>query len=194
VIGFIGSFYDYEGLDALIAAMPAIVGEHPAARLLIVGGGPMEEALRTQAASSPASDAIVFAGRVPHTEVERYYALCDIMAYPRKASRLTELVTPLKPLEAMAQGKLVAASNVGGHRELIEHGVTGALFAPDDSDACARTISELLAQPELWDSLRQAGRAHVKARHDWAQNVIRYQSVYQTLLRKSGNNRISAAA
>ncbi len=194
VIGFIGSFYDYEGLDCLIAAMPAIAAEHPAARLLIVGGGPMEEALRNQAAASPAADAIIFAGRVPHTAVERYYSLCDIMAYPRKASRLTELVTPLKPLEAMAQGKIVAASNVGGHRELIEHGLTGALFDPDDPAACARALSELLAQPELWDSLREAGRAHVKSRHDWAQNVIRYQSVYQTLLRNSGKNRISAAA
>jgi glycogen(starch) synthase len=194
VIGFVGSFYDYEGLDALVAAMPAIVSEHLAARLLLVGGGPVEEALRAQAAASSAAEAIVFAGRVPHTEVERYYSLCDIMAYPRKASRLTELVTPLKPLEAMAQGKLVAASNVGGHRELIEHGETGALFAPDDPQAIARTIGELLAQRELWDSLREAGRAHVKARHDWAQNVIRYQTVYQTLLRNSGNNRISAAA
>jgi glycogen(starch) synthase len=194
VIGFIGSFYDYEGLDCLVAAMPAIVEEHPDARLLIVGGGPMEQALREQAAASSAANAIVFAGRVPHTEVERYYSLCDIMAYPRKASRLTELVTPLKPLEAMAQGRLVAASNVGGHRELVEHGVTGALFAPDDPAACARAISELLAQRELWDSLREAGRAHVRTRHDWAQNVIRYQVVYQTLLRDSGNNRISAAA
>src|SRR3546814_7655653 len=84
----------------------------------------MEEALKAQAALSAAADRIHFVGRVPHDEVERYYALIDILAYPRKAMRLTELVTPLKPLEAMAQRKLVAASDVGGHRELIEHGVT----------------------------------------------------------------------
>lgn len=194
VIGFIGSFYDYEGLDDLIAAMPAILADHPDARLLIVGGGPMENTLKAQAASSSAAAAIHFAGRVPHGEVGRYYSLCDAMAYPRKQSRLTDLVTPLKPLEAMAQGKLVVASDVGGHRELIEHGETGALFAADDPQACARTISDLLAQPELWDGLREAGKAHVAQRHDWSRNVHRYQSVYQTLLGISAENRVPAAA
>jgi glycogen(starch) synthase len=132
VVGFIGSFYDYEGLDDLIAAMPALVAARPNARLLMVGGGPMEAALRAQADASPVADAIHFVGRVPHTEVERYYGLVAILAYPRKRMRLTDLVTPLKPLEAMAQGRLVAASDVGGHRELIRDGETGTLFAPDD--------------------------------------------------------------
>jgi PEP-CTERM/exosortase A-associated glycosyltransferase len=194
VIGFIGSLYDYEGLDDLIASMPAIVAAHPEARLLVVGGGPMEEALKARAAASPAARAILFAGRVPHGEVGSYYSLCEIMAYPRKRSRLTDLVTPLKPLEAMAQNRLVVASDVGGHRELIEHGMTGALFAADDPPSCARTIAELLAQPELWESLREAGRAHVREHHDWARNVIRYQTVYQDLIRQSDSNRVPAAA
>ena len=89
------------------------------------------------AAASPVADRIRFVGRVPHHEVELYYSVVDVLAYPRKAMRLTELVTPLKPLEAMAQGKLVVASDVGGHRELIEDGVTGTLFAPDDPAALA---------------------------------------------------------
>src|SRR3546814_7007673 len=79
VIGFIGSFYDYEGLDDLIAAMPALVAERPKVRLLLVGGGPMEAALRAQAAASPVAGAITFAGRVPHTEVERYYRLVAVL-------------------------------------------------------------------------------------------------------------------
>jgi PEP-CTERM/exosortase A-associated glycosyltransferase len=182
VIGFIGSFYDYEGIDDLIAAMPALVAAQPDARLLLVGGGPCESALRAQAETSPVANAIRFVGRVPHSEVERYYALMDVMAYPRKASRLTELVTPLKPLEAMAQGKLVAASNVGGHRELIEDGVTGTLFAPDDPAACAGAIGKLLSDRGNWNTRRAAGRAHVAASHDWARNVQRYPDVYQRLL------------
>ena len=104
VIGFIGSFYDYEGIDDLIAAMPMLIARQPDARLLLVGGGPREAALKAQAEASSARAAIRFVGRVPHEDVERYYALADAMAYPRKASRLTDLVTPLKPLEAMAQG------------------------------------------------------------------------------------------
>ncbi|HOA50581.1 MAG TPA: glycosyltransferase, exosortase A system-associated, partial [Novosphingobium sp.] len=89
VVGFIGSFYDYEGLDDLIAAMPALVRQVPDARLLMVGGGPCAEALKAQAEASSAARAIRFVGRVPHDQVERYYALMDVMAYPRKASRLT---------------------------------------------------------------------------------------------------------
>jgi PEP-CTERM/exosortase A-associated glycosyltransferase len=181
VIGFIGSFYDYEGLDDLIAAMPHLTAVCPEARLLLVGGGPMAESLRAQAAASPAADAIRFVGRVPHDQVERYYALTDIMAYPRKKSRLTDLVTPLKPLEAMAQGKLVAASDVGGHRELMTDGETGTLFAPDDPAACAESLAALLADRSGWGERRKRARDHVSERHDWARNARRYQVVYQAL-------------
>ena len=194
VIGFIGSFYDYEGLDDLIAAMPALIERVPEARLLLVGGGPMEDALRNQAAASPAAAAIRFVGRVPHSEVERYYALMDVMAYPRKRSRLTDLVTPLKPLEAMAQGKLVAASDVGGHRELITHRQTGTLFAPGDPAACAGALADLLADKSGWQALREAGFAHVRTSHDWAKNVHRYHVVYQVLLAPTSRNRVSVAA
>ena len=194
VIGFIGSFYDYEGLDDLIAAMSALIDRVPGAKLLLVGGGPMEDAARKQALASPAAAAIRFVGRVPHSEVERYYALMDVMAYPRKRSRLTDLVTPLKPLEAMAQGKLVAASNVGGHRELITHGQTGTLFAPDNPAACAAALADLLADRSSWPALREAGLAHVRASHDWAKNVHRYQLVYQVLLAPALQSRVPAAA
>lgn len=193
VIGFIGSFYDYEGLDDLIAAMPALVARRPDARLLLVGGGPCEAALHAQAEASPAAEAIRFVGRVPHHEVEHYYALAEVMAYSRKKSRLTDLVTPLKPLEAMAQGKLVAASDVGGHRELIEDGVTGRLFAPDDPAACADALAALIDDRAQWEAYRAAGRAHVEARHDWARNAERYQLVYQTVLGPRPQSALHAA-
>lgn len=182
VIGFLGSFYPYEGLDDLIAAMPMILGRVPDARLLLVGGGPAEAALRAQAAASPAAQAIHFIGRVPHHEVDRYYALVDVVCYPRKAMRLTDLVTPLKPLEAMAQGKLVAASAVGGHRELIEDGMTGTLFPPDDPEGLAAAMAGLLADRAMWDARRTVARAFVERAHDWSVNAARYDSVYQTLL------------
>ncbi len=194
VIGFIGSFYDYEGLDDLIAAMPALIEKVPKARLLMVGGGPCAETLKAHAASSGAAHAIRFVGRVPHDQVERYYALMDVMAYPRKASRLTELVTPLKPLEAMAQGKLVAASSVGGHRELITDGLNGALFAPDNPSACASALAALLGDRSGWEARRAAGREHVATNHDWARNIHRYQDVYQRLIARSLDRTIREAA
>ncbi|MFO1259534.1 MAG: TIGR04063 family PEP-CTERM/XrtA system glycosyltransferase [Sphingomonadaceae bacterium] len=184
VIGFIGSFYDYEGLDDLIAAMPMLVAARPKARLLLVGGGPMEAALKAQAEASPVADAICFVGRVPHEEVENYYALTDVLAYPRKAQRLTELVTPLKPLEAMAQGRLVAASSVGGHKELIEDGVTGTLFAPDDPAAIADALAGLLEDRAGWDARRATAKAFVENERNWAVNVARYEPVYHILLQQ----------
>lgn len=186
VIGFLGSFYPYEGLDDLIAAMPGIVAVHPDARLLLVGGGPADAALRAQATASTVADAICFVGRVPHHEVDRYYALADVVCYPRKAMRLTNLVTPLKPLEAMAQGKLVTASSVGGHRELIEHGVTGTLFSPDDPAALAAAMNHLLADRTSWDDRRAVARAFVERAHDWGSNARRYLPVYQAVIASNG--------
>ena len=184
VIGFIGSFYDYEGLDDLIAAMPLLLAERPKAQLLLVGGGPMEGALRAQAERSPAASRIHFVGRVPHEEVDRYYALIDILAYPRKAMRLTELVTPLKPLEAMAQRKLVAASDVGGHRELIDDKVTGTLFPAGDPAALAAALGGLFADRDGWEERRDAARRFVEEHRNWSSNIARYSPVYQKLTGK----------
>jgi glycogen synthase len=192
VIGFIGSFYDYEGLDDLIAAMPFLVASRPKARLLLVGGGPREAALRRQAGQSTVAQTIRFVGRVPHEEVERYYSLIDILAYPRKAMRLTELVTPLKPLEAMAQGRLVAASSVGGHRELIVDGVTGTLFPPDDPRAMSRALTGLLENRQGWVERRAVARATVERERDWATNILRYQPVYARLLGQNDPARVAA--
>ncbi|MEQ5787773.1 glycosyltransferase, exosortase A system-associated [Erythrobacter sp. NFXS35] len=182
VIGYIGSFYAYEGVDDLIAAMPLLRKTHPDARLLLVGAGPMDAAWRAAAAALPEPEAVMFTGRVPHGEVERYYSLVDILAYPRKSQRLTDLVTPLKPLEAMAQRKLVAASSVGGHRELITDGDTGALFAPDDPAACAAALARLIGARGTWDATKARAAAHVRARHDWFANARNYLSVYHLLL------------
>ncbi|KQM91772.1 MULTISPECIES: TIGR04063 family PEP-CTERM/XrtA system glycosyltransferase [Sphingomonas] len=182
VVGFIGSFYDYEGLDDLIAAMPALVAARPDARLLLVGGGPMADALAAQAAASPVAGAIHFVGRVPHAEVERYYGLIDILAYPRKRMRLTDLVTPLKPLEAMAQGRMVAASDVGGHRELIRDGDTGTLFPPDDPPAIAAALAGMFDDRADWPSRRQRARAFVERDRNWSSNILRYEPLYHRLI------------
>ena len=99
-----------------------------------------------------------------------------------------------EPLEAMAQRQLVAASDVGGHRELITDRVNGTLFPPDDPAACAAALADLLSRPESWEARRAAGLAHVAARHDWSVNVHRYQDVYQTALTASALYRFPAAA
>ena len=181
VLGFIGSFYAYEGLDLLLTALPALLQQRPDARVLLVGGGPQEAALRAQAQQLGVADKVVFTGRVPHAQVQRYYDLVDVLCYPRHSMRLTELVTPLKPLEAMAQGRLLVASDVGGHKELIRHGETGLLFQAGSAQALVAVVLELLAHREQWPALREAGRRFVERERNWAVSTAHYQPVYEGL-------------
>lgn len=182
VVGYIGSFYAYEGLDLMVAALQRILQRMPEVRLLLVGGGPQEAALREQARALGLADKVVFAGRVPHQEVQRYYELIDVLAYPRYSMRLTELVTPLKPLEAMAQGRLFVASDVGGHRELIRHEETGVLFRAGSVASLSDALLGLLSQRERWPDLRRAGRQFVEDERNWAASVGRYRAVYGAIL------------
>ena len=181
LIGFIGSFYAYEGLDVLLRAVPALSQRHPDLRVLLVGGGPQDANLRQQAKDLGIADKVVFTGRVPHDQVQKYYDLLDVLVYPRMSMRLTDLVTPLKPLEAMAQGRILAASSVGGHRELIADGKTGVLFAPDDPDSLAAKVGDLLDAQVLWPALRSAGRAYVETERNWPVSVARYKNIYGSI-------------
>jgi len=178
VLGFIGSFYAYEGLDILLNALPSMLAKRPEIRVLLVGGGPQDAALRQQAKDLDVADQVIFTGRVPHSEVQRYYNLVDVLCYPRHKMRLTDLVTPLKPLEAMAQGRLMVASDVGGHKELIEDGRTGVLFKAGDPQALAEKVLALLDAPQQWAEFRQRGRHFVEAERSWAASVARYRRVY----------------
>lgn len=182
VVGFIGSFYAYEGLDLLLAAFPQMLAQEPSVRLLLVGGGPQDAALKAQAQSLGIQDKVVFTGRVPHAEVQRYYDLVDVLAYPRHSMRLTELVTPLKPLEAMAQGRVLVASDVGGHKELIRHGETGMLFKAGSAPALAQAVVDLLASPERWPLLRAAGRQFVESERNWTASIANYRHPYAALI------------
>lgn len=182
VLGFIGSFYAYEGLPLLLEAMPRILQERPELMLLLVGGGPQERQLKELASRMQLTENIIFSGRVPHDQVQKYYDQVDIFVYPRYSMRLTELVTPLKPLEAMAQGRLVVASDVGGHKELIADRQTGWLFKAGDSGDLARTVLELLANPAIWPEIKRAGRQHVEQERNWPVSVRRYPGIYESLL------------
>lgn len=181
LLGFIGSFYAYEGLAILLQALPGMLAKNPNVRLLLVGGGPQDQELKALAAQLQITDKVVFTGRVPHDQVQRYYNLIDILVYPRLKMRLTDLVTPLKPLEAMAQGRLVVASDVGGHRELITDGKTGILFTAGSATALTDQVLTLLNAPERWPTLRAAGRKFVETERNWAASVARYRPIYQRL-------------
>jgi glycosyltransferase involved in cell wall biosynthesis len=147
-----------------------------------VGGGRQEAELKRLASEFGIADKVVFAGRVPHSDVQRYYDLIDVLVYPRLSMRLTELVTPLKPLEAMAQGRLLVASDVGGHRELIRPGETGILFKAGDSAALATAVLDLLGNPERWAALKSTARSFVENERNWRASVARYDEVYARVM------------
>jgi hypothetical protein len=194
VLGFAGSFYGYEGLDLLVAATARLAARDPSIRLLLVGGGVQEANLRSQAAELGIADRVIFTGRVPHNRVQKYYELIDVLAYPRLPIRLTELVTPLKPLEAMAQGRMFVASDVGGHRELVRHGETGFLCKAGSVEALSDAIANVLAHRDNWPAIRRQARDFVERERTWANSVSRYREVYRRALATRGRESILAEA
>jgi PEP-CTERM/exosortase A-associated glycosyltransferase len=184
LLGFIGSFYAYEGLNILLQALPKMLAQNQDIRILLVGGGPQESKLKTLAIQLGIENKVVFTGRVPHDQVQRYYNLIDILVYPRLKMRLTDLVTPLKPLEAMAQGKLLMASDVGGHLELIQDKKTGVIFRSDNPDALVTEALDLLSRHDRWPALRAAARNYVETERNWPVSVAHYKDVYDSLVNK----------
>ncbi|MFP3982493.1 MAG: TIGR04063 family PEP-CTERM/XrtA system glycosyltransferase [Desulfurivibrionaceae bacterium] len=196
VIGFIGSFYRYEGLDLLIRAFARLAPDHPDLVLLLVGGGEMEPELKqliyeleksygvssglsSDKVSQPLKGRIIMPGRLPHEKVPGIYSLIDILAYPRYSMRLTDLVTPLKPLEAMAMGKALVASDVGGHRELIRDGETGLLFQAGDERALTETLGRLLNDIELRRQIQSRAGEWVLRNHVWEKTTAVYAEMYK---------------
>ena len=187
VLAFIGSFFKYEGLQLALDALYLLKKKHSDYHLLLVGSGNDEAALKEKARALDLEDMITFTGRVPFEQVNKYYSLADVMVFPRDSLRLTELVTPLKPLESMAQGKPVIASDIGGHRELIEHERTGLLFKYDEPQALADAIETLFADETLKQQLVSNGLEFVQKERNWLKTAECYLPVYQRLVKEHGH-------
>jgi PEP-CTERM/exosortase A-associated glycosyltransferase len=181
IFGFVGSFYRYEGLHFLVHAMADLRRRLPGAQLLLVGGGEEEGSLREEARAL--AGAVILPGRVPLDAVRDYYSTIDVFVCPRRRMRLTELVTPLKPLEAMAMAQPVLASDVGGLAELIEHGVTGLLFVAEDRDSFLAEAERIGSDPQLRQTLGASARAHVLTARTWDRIIPRHLEVYGALAR-----------
>jgi PEP-CTERM/exosortase A-associated glycosyltransferase len=178
VLGFIGSYNAYEGLSDLLCALPEIVSQVPRVRVLLVGSGAQEVHLKQMAHDLGFGERVVFAPPLPQAELQRYFDLIDVLAYPRLSMQYTEMVPPLKVLQAMARGSLIAASDVGGHRELIRDGETGVLFKAGDPQSLAAAVVRLLNSPERWSLLKAATRKSAETEHSWESAMARQESVY----------------
>lgn len=179
-LGFIGTLFPWEGIAWLVRAAAALRKKGARFKLLIVGDGAEAGEVRRAIEENNSTDFVSFLGRVPHDQIERYYSVMDVLVYPRRSIRLTELVTPLKPLEAMALGKTILGSSVGGIRELVEPEVTGVLFEPGDHQSFERQLTRLLADDSLRRSLGERARQRMIEERDWKTLVRKYEAVYHS--------------
>lgn len=183
VLGFIGSLYRWEGVAWLIRAVAELRRRGTLCQLVVVGDGEEMPAVQQAVRELNASEFIQIVGRVPHDEIARYYSVVDVLVYPRHSIRLTELVTPLKPLEAMALGKAILGSDVGGIRELIEPEKTGLLYRADDIENFCLQAKRLLAQDSLRRELGMRAREVILREKDWKVLAQRYIGVYESAIR-----------
>ena len=169
IIGFIGTFFRFEGLELLIRATKHIINRRKDVKFLLVGGGEREEELKKMVRELGLKEKIIFSGRVKHKDVQRYYSLVDILVYPRISKRITELVTPLKPLEAMALKKIIIASDAGGIKELIRNNYNGILFEKENVNDLADKCLYVLDHFEELKKMGENGRHFVETERNWAE-------------------------
>ena len=186
VIGYVGSIVGYEGLNMLVEAAEKLQQRDILNfTILIIGDGAALESLEDQVSASPASRHFIFTGRVPHEDVERYYSLIDIAPFPRLSQPVTEMVSPLKPFEAMAMEKLVIASNVAALEEIVNDGVTGLLFDKDDPESLTEALVKSIQDSKLRKKLGKNARQWVVENRDWKVLSQKVTQLYDSLTNNS---------
>lgn len=181
VVGYVSSLRRLEGIDLLVESISLLAGRGVDLLGLIVGDGPELSRLREMAAALGVGDRIVFTGPVPHGEVARYYALIDVFVVPRRDQRVNRLVTPLKPYEAMAAGRLVIVPDLPALGEVVSDGTTGVTFRAGDAVHLADTISRALTDEASTRRIAETARRWVAEHRTWSSNARRYASLYEDL-------------
>jgi glycosyltransferase involved in cell wall biosynthesis/Flp pilus assembly protein TadD len=181
VLGYISSFTAYEGIRYLIQAVAHLAARRLPVRALLVGDGDEMGALRTLAAELGIEDRVVFTGRVPHTAVLDHYGLIDIFVVPRTNDRVSHMVTPLKPYEAMATQRALIVSGVSALRGMVEEGVTAEVFRPEDAVDLADVAERLVRDAGLRRKLGENARSWVCENRTWTRNAQAYLALYRSL-------------
>jgi glycosyltransferase involved in cell wall biosynthesis len=182
VVGYVSTFSPYEGIRYLLEAVAIVRGRGRRLRVLLVGDGIDWDALVEAGQRLGLDDGtLVMPGRVPHEQVNAYYSLIDVFVVPRTADRVSRLVTPLKPFEAMALERAVVVSDLPALREIVTPGETGMTFAAEDADDLARVLDGLLDDPALRTRLGRAAREWIIAERTWAANGRRYRELFERL-------------
>ena len=168
VIGFAGSMVPYEGLDVLVDSAAVLRDEGVGFQVVIAGSGSAAAGLKEQVARLGLDDHVRFVGRVPGDHMPRLLSLFDIMPCPRLSQAVTEMVSPLKPLEAMSSMKAVVLSDVAPHRDIAGADQSRALLFPaGDARALADVLRRLVQEPDLRADLGRTGRLWCLDERTW---------------------------
>jgi glycosyltransferase involved in cell wall biosynthesis len=150
--------------------------------VLLVGDGDEDETIREAARRLGLTDGtLVMPGRVSHDQILGYYSLIDIFVVPRTAHRVSRLVTPLKPYEAMALERAVVVSDLPALREIVTPEETGLTFRAEDPEDLAAVLGRLLDDPTLRRRLGRQAREWILAERTWAANGRRYRELFERL-------------
>jgi glycosyltransferase involved in cell wall biosynthesis len=176
VIGYISSLRKLEGINTLLDAMPQVDSR---GTVLIIGDGPERGALEQHSNRLGITDRVHFLGNISHEDITRYYSIIDIFVVPRIDAKVCHLVTPLKPLEAMAMGKCVLASNVGGLRELIDNEKTGILFKAEDVKNLSSQLNSLIQDENRRAIIGKNAMNYIAENRTWKNVCSRYNDIYK---------------
>ncbi len=181
VVGYIGSLVGYEGLDVLIKAMAKAGVRQPRVRLLVIGEGYQRADLESLTRRLGITDRVRFTGRINSHQAKQAYAAIDLAAYPRKRLRVTEVVPPLKHLEAAAAGVPIIVSDVAPLRTFAERTRAAIMFPADNAEALAHAIIDLSNSPSRCDEMGRAGLAAARAQ-TWQTTARAVVDTYNELL------------
>ena len=179
VIGYIGSLREMEGVDLTAQAVARLKSDGHDVRLFVLTSQAGQIELKQYCDSLGLDDDAVIVGPVPHEQVGPFYDLIDIFVVSRPDTRVTRIVTPLKPFEAMAMGKAVIASKLPALEEIIEDGKTGLLYQPENIDSLCNAISACLKEDGLTENLGHNAKEWVMNNRTWNSVVKNYQIAYQ---------------
>ena len=175
VVGFIGSLIRKKGIEFLLRAGPPILEQHPSCRFLVVGEGPLQTDLEQLVTNLGMTGSVIFTGR--QTDIPGILAAMDVFVLPSLQEGLG-----VSALEAMAAGRPIVASRVGGLPESVLQEETGFLVKPEDADELAGSLLRLLGDPDLCTRFGQAGRKRVATHFSSHQMAVQYEALYRELL------------
>lgn len=179
VIGTVAMLVPIKRLDVLLAAAERVATRRPDALFVIAGDGALRRTLEAQAAASGLSSRVRFLGL--REDLPSLMSAFDILALSSDAEGC-----PTAPMEAMAAGRPVVATDVGGVSEVVDHGQTGLLVPRRDPDRLAEAILSLLDSPNRRAAMGTRGRQVVRERYSASAMVDRVDRLYREVLREKG--------